>query len=194
MAEEIVHRVAVSLARNYEFTASFEQFSDGRPILLDELPPLGEGHGPNATALVAAAVGNCLAASLAFCLRKSRAQLKDLKAGVTARVTRTGRTDADRGYRSGTDAGPRPRRARPARPLLEAVRRFLRRDGQCPAGDTSDGEGPEARRVISQFLVASFERRSSTLQFWFIHVGTPSFGSTQACSTTQITMKPIGQR
>ena len=88
MAEEIVHRVTVSLARNYEFTASFEQFSDGRPILLDELPPLGEGHGPNATALLAAAVGNCLAASLAFCLRKSRAELKDLKAGVTARVTR----------------------------------------------------------------------------------------------------------
>jgi len=88
MAEEIVHRVTVSLAENYEFTASFAQFPDGRPILLDELPPLGEGHGPNATALLAAAIGNCLAASLAFCLRKSRVELRDLKAEVTARVTR----------------------------------------------------------------------------------------------------------
>jgi uncharacterized OsmC-like protein len=88
MAEEVVHEVTVSLARNYEFTASFEQFPDGGPILLDEPPPLGQGHGPNATALLAAAVGNCLAASLAFCLRKSRAELNDLKAAVSARVTR----------------------------------------------------------------------------------------------------------
>jgi uncharacterized OsmC-like protein len=88
MAEEIVHRVVVSLARNYEFTAAFEQFPDGGPILMDEPPPLGGGHGPNATALLAAAVGNCLAASLAFCLRKSRAELNDLRAIVSARVVR----------------------------------------------------------------------------------------------------------
>jgi uncharacterized OsmC-like protein len=88
MAEEVVHRITVALARNYEFTVSFEQFPDGRPILLDEPPPLGEGHGPNAAALLAAAVGNCLAASLAFCLRKSRVELNDLKATVNARVTR----------------------------------------------------------------------------------------------------------
>jgi uncharacterized OsmC-like protein len=88
MAEEVVHTVTLSLAKNYEFTASFEQFPDGNPVLLDEPPPLGEGRGPNAAALLAAAVGNCLAASLAFCLRKSRAELNDLKAVVRARVTR----------------------------------------------------------------------------------------------------------
>lgn len=94
MAEDVVHTVTVSLAKNYEFTASFEKFPDGEPILLDEPPPLGEGHGPNAAALLAAAVGNCLAASLAFCLRRSHADVKDLKAVVRARVARNekGRT------------------------------------------------------------------------------------------------------
>jgi uncharacterized OsmC-like protein len=94
MAEEVVHAVTVSLEKNYEFTASFERFPDVEPILLDEPPPLGEGHGPNAAALLAAAVGNCLAASLAFSLRKSHADVKGLKAVVRARVARNekGRT------------------------------------------------------------------------------------------------------
>ena len=55
--EEQVHHVRVSLARGYEFVASFEDLPDGGPILLDEPPPLGGGRGPNAAALVGTAVG-----------------------------------------------------------------------------------------------------------------------------------------
>jgi organic hydroperoxide reductase OsmC/OhrA len=55
------------------------------PLLLDEAPPLGEGTGPNPAALLTTAVANCLAASLLFCLRKSRIEVTALHASGRAR-------------------------------------------------------------------------------------------------------------
>lgn len=89
MAAETLHHVTVRLARGYEFVAEFNDVPDGPSILLDEPEPLGEGRAPNAAALLSAAVGNCLSASLAYCLRKSRADLVDLTAHVTTHITRT---------------------------------------------------------------------------------------------------------
>ena len=60
-------------------------------LTLDEPPPLGEGSGPNAARLIAAAVGNCLAASLAFCLKRSRIPLKQLRATVEGTLVRNER-------------------------------------------------------------------------------------------------------
>lgn len=88
MADEIVHRVTVSLKRQFEFAAEFENLPEVKPIHLDEPPPLGTGHGPTAVALLGAAVGNCLAASLKLCLQKARAQTSGLVAQVTAHVKR----------------------------------------------------------------------------------------------------------
>ena len=50
--------------------------------------PLGEGSGPNAAAVLAAAIGDCLAASFAFCLRKVRLEPLDINAEVVAHVAR----------------------------------------------------------------------------------------------------------
>ena len=63
------------------------RFGDGRipELFTDEPPPLGDGAGPGPTALLAAAIANCLAASLLFCLR--RAHLEPAALAAEADVT-----------------------------------------------------------------------------------------------------------
>jgi organic hydroperoxide reductase OsmC/OhrA len=88
MSEERTHHVTVSLARNYEFVAEFPDVAAPAAVLFDEPAPLGGGRAPNAAAMLGAAVGNCLAASLAFCLRKSRVDVDGLTAHITTRVAK----------------------------------------------------------------------------------------------------------
>lgn len=90
MADEIVHTVSISLLEKFEFRATFDDVAGGAPLLLDEPPPLGQSRGPNAAMLLGLAVANCLAASLAYCLRKARASVADLTATATVRVGRSG--------------------------------------------------------------------------------------------------------
>lgn len=77
----------LTLKGDYEFNVRFDQ-PEAFELLLDEPPPLGGGKGPNAARLVAAAVGNCLSASLLFCLRKARVDVPDLKTTVHATLSR----------------------------------------------------------------------------------------------------------
>lgn len=58
---------------------------------LDEPPPLGEDSAPNASRMLGAAIGNCLAASLLFCLQKSRVPVKGLTATVAGELARNER-------------------------------------------------------------------------------------------------------
>ncbi|MGE3275329.1 MAG: OsmC family protein [Vicinamibacterales bacterium] len=88
MSDERVHKVRLSLEGGYRFTASFPEVAVAQTIALDEAPPLGDGHGPNPAALLGAAVGDCLASSLLFCLRKARADTDKLDVEVEVRVTR----------------------------------------------------------------------------------------------------------
>ncbi|HEU4351106.1 MAG TPA: OsmC family protein [Burkholderiales bacterium] len=75
----------------YEFLVRFDQPANSE-LLLDEPPPLGGGHGPNAARLVAAAVANCLSASLAFCLRgKFKQNVGPVRAMATARLEKNKR-------------------------------------------------------------------------------------------------------
>jgi organic hydroperoxide reductase OsmC/OhrA len=71
----------------YRLQVSFEGL-DGEPLVVDEPPPLGEDTGPNATQLLAAAVGTCLSHSLTFCLQRSRTELESLDTEVTVKVGR----------------------------------------------------------------------------------------------------------
>jgi organic hydroperoxide reductase OsmC/OhrA len=76
------------MVRGYEFVATFKDGEGLAPIVFDEPPPLGEGSAPNAAAVLGAAVGNCLAASFIYCLRKVRLEPEDLTANVVVRVSR----------------------------------------------------------------------------------------------------------
>ncbi|HEY8370365.1 MAG TPA: OsmC family protein [Thermodesulfobacteriota bacterium] len=80
-------RTIVGRERGYRFRIRFDQA--GVPDLVtDEPPPLGNGEGPNPARLLAAAVGNCLAASLLFCLTRARIEVGGLTATVDATLGR----------------------------------------------------------------------------------------------------------
>jgi organic hydroperoxide reductase OsmC/OhrA len=105
MSEDRDHHVTIRFVRGYEFVAGFPGV-EGEPVLgLDEPPPLGEGRGPNAAAVLGTAVGNCLAASLLFCLRKVRLEPQGLTADVVAHV---GRNESGRFRVTGIDVSLSP--------------------------------------------------------------------------------------
>lgn len=88
MPDDTVHHITVRLARDYEFVAEFNDVPGAPSVMFDEPQPLGGGKAPNAAAMLGAAVGNCLSASLAFCLRKARIEVLDLTAHVKTHVVR----------------------------------------------------------------------------------------------------------
>jgi uncharacterized OsmC-like protein len=79
----IVH---LSQVQDYEFDVAFG--SAGPTLRADEPAPLGRGAGPSPVELLAAAVGNCLGASLLFALRKFKQASEPLSCTVQADVGR----------------------------------------------------------------------------------------------------------
>jgi len=80
--------ITLEQERGFDFRVKFD-WPENPDLLLDEPEPLGKRHGPNAARLVAAAVGNCLSASLVFCLRsKFKQNPGPLRASVTGQLAR----------------------------------------------------------------------------------------------------------
>ncbi len=78
--------VRLSQQQDYRFHA---QFGEGIALLqTDEPPPLGQGQGPSPVQMLAAAVGNCLSASLLFALRKYKQDPGSIACDVRAEVGR----------------------------------------------------------------------------------------------------------
>lgn len=86
MSDEKLHHVTVRLARGYEFVAEFPDTPGTPAILFDEPEPVGTNRAPNAAAVLSAAIGNCLAASLTFCLRRAHFDVQGMTAEVTTHV------------------------------------------------------------------------------------------------------------
>lgn len=86
---DIVSEFSFQIERvdGYEFRVRFDKESFAE-LTLDEPPPLGKDAGPNPVRLLAAAVGNCLAASLTFCLQRSKTPVEGMRAEVKAQLVR----------------------------------------------------------------------------------------------------------
>ena len=73
-------RVRLELEEGYRFSVDLGEAFE--PIHMDEPPPIGDGSGPSPSAVLGAAVGNCLSASLLYCLRRAHLDVEGLVADV----------------------------------------------------------------------------------------------------------------
>ena len=80
----------LTLKDGYEFTVDFAR-AGLEPLVVDEQPPIGVGHGPNPARLLATAVGHCLASSFLFCVKKSRIDVTTLTVHVEGTIVRNPR-------------------------------------------------------------------------------------------------------
>nr|VFK81127.1 MAG: Uncharacterized OsmC-related protein [Candidatus Kentron sp. SD] len=71
----------------FEYKVKFD-WPQPDELLMDEPAPLGEQKGPNASRLLAAAVGNCLTASLMYCTGKHEPPDQGAKTEVTCVMVR----------------------------------------------------------------------------------------------------------
>jgi len=88
--EEGGFSLTLDAADGYRQVADFEH-PGMAPLVLDEPPPLGAGEGPNPARVLGAALGGCLGASLLFCLRKARIDVRGLHTAVSGTLRRNER-------------------------------------------------------------------------------------------------------
>lgn len=81
--------IAIELVQQADFRFAVHFAGPDIPDLItDEGAPIGAGAGPSPTQLLGTAVGNCLAASLLFALRKFQNEPAGLRAAVRVRIAR----------------------------------------------------------------------------------------------------------
>lgn len=85
MAEDFT--ITLEHQGDFRFLADFDQPAVPG-LLMDEPAPLGDGAGPNAARVLAAAVGNCLSASALFCLQRARIDVRGMRTTVSATMER----------------------------------------------------------------------------------------------------------
>ena len=84
--EERTFKVSMKREEGFVFKVDF-----GIPefdFIMDEPEPVGANKGPNASKVLAAAMGNCLTASLMFCLQKARAEIGEVETKVEGKMRR----------------------------------------------------------------------------------------------------------
>jgi uncharacterized OsmC-like protein len=83
-------RVGLEHLSGFEFRVRFDDTS-WTELVVDEPPPLGRSRGPNPARLLAASIGNCLAASLLFCFHRAGLDVLGLEADVKVDLVRNAR-------------------------------------------------------------------------------------------------------
>lgn len=89
--------IEVEQVDGFEFRVRFDK-TQFQELMLDEPQPLGQDRAPNASRVLSAAVGNCLAASLVFCSKRAGLALSRVRAKVHTELVR----NADKRLRIGT--------------------------------------------------------------------------------------------
>jgi uncharacterized OsmC-like protein len=79
--------VRIEHIKDLQFKVIFD--SVGFEMLMDEPEPIGNNEGPNPSQILSASIGNCLSASLMFCLKKARAEINGLKTKIQTKILRT---------------------------------------------------------------------------------------------------------
>lgn len=79
--------IDVEHLEGYEYKVKFD-WPQAPDLLMDEPSPLGEQKGANASRLLAAALGNCLSASLMYCVSKADPPDQAVKTSVTCTMVR----------------------------------------------------------------------------------------------------------
>lgn len=82
--------LTIEQEQDFEFRVRFDK-PHHPSLLLDEPAPLGKDAGPNAARILAAAIGNCLSASLLFCARKAKVEVGAITTRVSTQIARTER-------------------------------------------------------------------------------------------------------
>jgi uncharacterized OsmC-like protein len=86
---KLMHRFTVTMQQveGFEFKVHFdkEHYED---LYVDEPPPIGGDEAPNAARILAAAMGNCLSASLMFCMKRKGRTLNGMTAEVEMEIVR----------------------------------------------------------------------------------------------------------
>jgi uncharacterized OsmC-like protein len=79
--------VTVSQVQDYQFLVTFDKESMGQ-LTTDESLPLGKESGPTPSRMLAAAVANCLSASLLFAFKKAGVEVGQIETQITTQVVR----------------------------------------------------------------------------------------------------------
>lgn len=87
MSEDLAFTINLEQEQDYQFRVKFD-WGNVPDLLLDSGEPLGGATGPDAERLLAAAVANCLSASLLFCMRKFKQTPGNLRTRATGMLAR----------------------------------------------------------------------------------------------------------
>jgi uncharacterized OsmC-like protein len=88
--------LSVEQVDNFEFRVRFDK-AQYAELTMDEPAPLGRDSAPNPARILAAAIGNCLSASLVFCLKRRGVATEGLRSELKVELTR----NADKRLRVG---------------------------------------------------------------------------------------------
>lgn len=87
MSEKRRFTIHLEHIEDYQYQVRFD-WEAAPKLLMDEPPPLGSKEHPNASRVLAAALGNCLSASLLHCLARENIPEAGMKTSVTCEIGR----------------------------------------------------------------------------------------------------------